>query len=246
MNLDELLALIAEEHREKVKAFFTGLSDKIDSLSNEITELEKKADNPDLQGKLDDAIAKRDAAKSQLKIVRDALGLPAEKEVTSELVADHMKDASKGDAEKDKRIRTLEADITSLEQSVETLKTEKAEVEQERDQVSEETKFIKVFSESMPDFKAASPVARVDIERLLRVDAVLEDGQILYKGKDGSYVRVKGEKVDMKAKLAEIQDNPDYGYLFESKASGGSGSGNGKGSGTASRFEQRKRAANIA
>jgi|GEM_PF-6997378 len=246
MDLEKLLALLAEEHREAAKAFIQGLIDKVDNLSTEITELEGKVANPELQGKLDDAIVKRDAAKSQLKIVRDALGLPADKEVTNELVTEHMKDASKGDAVKDQRIRTLEADIAGLETTVDTLKTEKAAVEQERDQVSEETKFIRVFTEKMPSFKAASPIARNDIERLLRVDAVLEEGEILYKGKDGSYIRVKGEKLDMAGKLEQIQGNPDYGYLFESKASGGSGSGNGGSGGNVSKFEQRKRAAGLA
>jgi len=245
LTLEELLKLVSEENQESVKAFFTEQANKITSLSDEITELEKKGDKTELQGKLDDAIAKRDAAKAQLTVVRDTLGLPADKEVTKDLVTEHLDDTSKGDAEKDNQIKALKADIVSLEESVDNLKSEKATVESERDAVSEETKFIKVFSESMPSFKPVSAHARKTIEKLMRENAVLEDGAIVYKEND-SYIRVAGEKVDMKARLAEIEADEDYTYLFESKASGGSGSPNGgtKG-GTVSKFDERRRKANV-
>ena len=244
MTLEELLKLVPEANKAAVEAFFNGLNGKVTTLTAEITALESSTVSKDLQEKLDDAIKKRDAAKAQLTIVRDSLGLPVDKEVTRELVADHLKDASKGDAEKDRQIVTLKADIASLEEAVENIKTEKTNIEKERDQITEETKFIKVFSENMPDFKPASPRARVDIERLMRVDAVLEEGKIVYKV-GGNYTRVDGDKLDMKTKLGQIQDDPELGYLFETKASGGSGSGNGGSGGNVSRFEQRKRQANM-
>lgn len=245
MDLAALLALVPEDKREAVEAFITSYTDKISTLSSEITALESSTATAEVQSKLDEAIRKRDAAKAQLTIVRDTLGLPAEKEITRELVAEHLKDSSKGDANKDRQIATLKDEVASLESTIEDIKAEKQAIEQERDAVTEETKFIKVFSEGMPDFKPASPIARTHVEKLMREDAVLEDGEIVYKSGD-AYIRVDGEKLTMKGRLQQIQDNPDYGFLFETKASGGSGSSNaGKGGAGLSIFEQRKRAAGL-
>lgn len=245
MNLAELLELVPDENKEAAEAFIASLTTKIKNLSDEVAELEQKASNSDDKEKLADAIKKRDAAKAQLTVVRDALGLPADKEITAELVTSHVKDGSKGDAEKDKIISNQRNDIQGLEELVDSQKTAIGELEGDLAKTQEESKFVKVFAESMPSFKPASPVARSQIESLLRKDAVLEEGEIMYKGKDDSYIRVEGEKMTMKTRLGQIQDDQDYAFLFETEASGGSGSGNNGGSGSGSRFEQRKRAAGI-
>lgn len=244
MKLEDLLKLVGDEHKEGVETFFTAQADKITSLAKELEEHESSNDKTELQGKLDDAIKKRDAAKSQLGIVRDVLGLPTDKEVTRDLVAEYIKDRSKGDAEKDRKIAAAVKDVEELEALVESLKNEKAEAESRLDQVAEETKFIRAFSKSMPDFKAASTVARKNVEDLLRVNAVLEDDEIYYKQGD-AYIRVEGEKMTMKTRLGQLQDDPEYSFFFQTKASGGSGSSNSSGGGSGSKFDQRKRASGL-
>lgn len=246
MTLEELLKLVPAENKEAVEAFFNGLTGKVKTLSDEIKTLEASTSSKDLQEKLDKAIRKRDLAKAQLTVVRDTLGLPSDKEVSKELLNEHLDDTKKGDEVKDAQIATLKDDIKALKEAIETAKAEKADVEKERDLVNEEAKFIKVFSENMPSFEASSSLARADVERHLRKNAVLEEGKIYYKSGDG-YVRVDGERMTMETRLAELQGDDEYSYLFKTKASGGSGSGNkGDRNSGKSKFEQRKRAAGIA
>jgi len=114
----------------------------------------------------------------------------------------------------------------------------------ERDQATADAKLIKALSANMPTFVPASPMARVDIENLLREDAVLEDDQIYYKSGD-SYIRIDGARMTMKTKLAALQKDPEYDYLFENKASAGSGNKGDRNS-EKSKFDQRKRVAGIA
>lgn len=243
MTLEELLKLLPEDKHDEAKEFIqSNYIDKIETLTNEITELEKKSGD-DLQGKLDEAIKKRDKVKAQLSIVREKLGLPADQKITADLIKEYLENSGKSESEKDAIITRLKTDIESLEQTIKNLKDEKEQVEQKVQQIKSETKFMQVFNRDMPEFEPAnnSSKARNDVIALLREDAVLEDDKIVYKNSDGSYIRIAGEKMNMSMKLAEIQANPEYDYLFKTKASGGSGSPNGGKGGSLSKFEARMR-----
>ena len=224
MTLQELLALLPEDKRDEADAFITKLNEKITKLSGEVTELEKDTGESE---KLADAIKKRDKAKAQLVVVREKLGLPEDKKITTELLDEHLQDSAKGDIEKDKTISTQKKDIESLEKTVHELKEDNQTITDEKDAIKEETVFNSAFDAKLPEIEAVSEYAKNIVKNLLKEGAVLESGDILYKNDDNSYIRVDGEKMDIEAKLAKITADEKYSIYFKTKASGGSGSPNG-------------------
>ena len=196
-----------------------------DSLSTEVSTLE---------GKLSEAITKKDKYKNFTKSVKGKLGIEEGEELTEDTLNSKIEvlkeslGATSGEKEK-----VLKLELLKLEEAVKTAKLEA------QDEVARVNGSVLESKLELELYKTTSGVSAVN-ERAhkmiideLKAGAVFEEGKIVFKGQDGTTVRQNGVAMTLNEKLEGIKSSEDMSFLFKSDAKSGSGTHTGdSGTGT--------------
>lgn len=190
-ELEELIKLVADGKKEEAKKLSKKIKEKIDSLDSEVNRQESL--------KLD-AIKARDEVKSKLKKVASDLGVGEIDDVSEAIEAIKKKksgDNSKDMEVKDNEIKTLKAEITTAN---ETLESEKGKHKQEIMSVALEKDIAKI----LPKYKAKAGATNYIINAVKK-NAVYEDGKVLFKNKNGTTVRINGSDATLEDMISDMQ-----------------------------------------
>lgn len=190
-ELEKLLKLVADGKKEEAEKLSKKIKEKIDSLDSEVNRQE---------GLKLDAIKARDEVKSKLKKVASDLGVGEIDDVSKAIEAIKSKkggDNSKDMEVKDNEIKTLKAEITTAN---ETLESEKGKHKQEIMSVALEKDIAKI----LPKYKAKAGATNYIIDAVKK-NAVYEDGKVLFKNENGTTMRINGSDATLEDMISDMQ-----------------------------------------
>jgi len=204
------------------------------SLSTEVSTLE---------GKLSEAISKRDKYKAFTKEVKGKLGIEEGEELNTatldEKVTGLLANAGQSATDKEK-IAKLE--ILKLEDTINSLNTDLTKAKAGNSQAVLDSKLELELYKTTSGVNAINPKAHSMIIDELKAGATFEEGKIVFKGTDGTTVRNEGVALTLGSKLEQIKASEDYSFLFKANVNSGSGThtGNEGGNNDVSEFTRKK------
>lgn len=211
----KLLGLVDESKKAEAQQLHDAVKAMIDGLDAKVNEQERL--------KLD-AIATRDAIKSQLKNISTGLGVDAENVV--EAIEAIKSSKGGGNSEiKDKEIEQLKREISELTAKIEISSKESGQ------------KILAMALKNdiatvLPTYKPKASGIQYIIDAIEK-QAHFEDGKVVFKNPDGTTLRIGGKDAtveDMVAKMqqAEKEKNESMFFNIEVQASGAGGAGGGR------------------
>jgi len=199
-----------------------------------------------LEGKLTEAITKRDKYKNFTKSVKGKLGFEEGEELSDEVleskVSGLLTNAGQSATDKEK-IAKLE--IIKLEETINNLNNDLITAKNGNSKAVLDSKLELELYKTTQGVSAINPKANQMIIDELKSGATFEEGKIVFKGKDGTTVRKDGVALSLSQKLEDIKASEDYSFLFKADVNSGSGTqtGNTKGGNAGeSDFAKQKRA----
>lgn len=210
----KLLGLVDESKKAEAQQLHDAVKAMIDGLDTKVNEQERL--------KLD-AIATRDAIKSQLKNISTGLGVDAENVVEA---IEAIKSSKGGNNEiKDKEIEQLKREISELTAKLEVTSKESGQ------------KILAMALKNdiatvLPTYKPKASGIQYIIDAIEK-QAHFEDGKVVFKNNDGTTLRIGGKDAtveDMVAKMqqAEKEKNESMFFNIEVQQSGAGGQGGGR------------------
>lgn len=210
----KLLGLVDESKKAEAQQLHDAVKAIIDGLDAKVNEQEKL--------KLD-AIATRDAIKSQLKNISTGLGVDAENVVEAIEAIKSSKGGANNEV-KDKEIEQLKREISELTAQLETTSKESGQ------------KILAMALKNdiatvLPAYKPKASGIQYIIDAIEK-QAHFEDGKVVFKNSDGTTLRIGGKDAtveDMVAKMQQAEKDKNESMFFnidvQSSGAGGGGGG---------------------
>jgi hypothetical protein len=210
----KLLGLVEESKKAEAQQLHDAVKTVIDGLDAKVNEQERL--------KLD-AIATRDAIKSQLKNISTGLGVEAENVIDA---IEAIKSSKGGNNEiKDKEIEQLKREISELTGRLENTTKESTQ------------KILAMALKNdiatvLPAYKPKASGVQYIIDAIEK-QAHIEDGKVVFKNADGTTLRIGGKDATVEDMVKQMQEkekatNESMFFNIEVQASGASGAGGGK------------------
>lgn len=191
------------------------IENSVGSVAEEITILE---------GKLSEAISKRDKYKNFVKQVKDKFKIEEGKELNEDTLNSVLSNIDKSKNQKLSEVEEiLKLDISKLEKEVEKKELEIESLKNQTQQTVLETKLDLELYKTTSGIEAVNKKANDIIIGELKNGATIEDGKIVFKESDGTTLRKNGIPMSLSDKLEEIRSSEDYSFLFKSSVNSGSG-----------------------
>lgn len=210
MSFKELRELLEKSDVEGARKVVGLLEPKFNSTIEELRAMENR---------FNEAKEGRDKVKAKLAEVKSTLGL---EELTSENIAQLIK---KG---KDDESYKLEIDkLTKMISDKDSeLKERLAEADKRYTDKQIEIEIAKLGSSA----NVVNDKALTILIEAIKAGAVVDNGMVIYKDKDGSTVRNStGQPLSVSEKINQFKADETYSFLFKPTSSGGSGMQNGGG-----------------
>lgn len=210
----KLLGLVDESKKAEAQQLHDAVKAIIDGLDAKVNEQERL--------KLD-AIATRDAIKSQLKSISTGLGVEAENVIEA---IEAIKSSKGGNNEiKDKEIEQLKREISELTGRLENTTKESTQ------------KILAMALKNdiatvLPAYKPKAGGVQYIIDAIEK-QAHFEDGKVVFKNTDGTTLRIGGKDATVEDMVKQMQEkekatNESMFFNIEVQQSGATGAGGGK------------------
>lgn len=218
MSFKELLAALESKDFDKAKDIATSLETDFNANVSEINKLE---------GKATEAIQTRDKSKARIRELATTLNLDVE-DLTSEKIKEILESSNKG-GNSNEDIAALETkyktQIDDLSKKFENTENEYKTKLADADKRYNDTLIDRELLKQGVGANVVNEKALSVITEMLKENAVIEDGNIIYRDKDGLNIRNdKGQPLTIAGKLEALQADESNAFLFKSTTQQGGGS----------------------
>jgi hypothetical protein len=177
-----------------------------------------------IEGKLTDAITKRDKYKGFAKSVKDQLGIEEGEELSSETLSSKISVlTSSKDATIQEKERLFKLEMTKLEDVIKQKDEAIVNVSNDANTKALNTAIELELYKTTAGISAVNERAHAMIIQELKSGATIEDGVIVFKNADGTTNRTNGIPTTLAGKLEAIKTSEDMSFLFKASVNSGSG-----------------------
>lgn len=215
-ELEQLLALIADDKKEDAQKLADSIKAKVTSLDGEVSKY---------QAQKNEAIKTRDNAKTKLKRIKTELGAGDEDDLVEAIksLAESKKTGKEEDSIKDKTIENLKKEVNDAlelnKKMSEDHQSEVLNIVMQRD-----------IASVLPKYKAKPDAAKYITNEVME-KAVYEDGNLVFKDNDNVNIRYEGKDatIDDMVKMMRDREIESKTEMFFENPLQRSGAGDDKG-----------------
>jgi len=233
MPFKKLLEIVGDN--AEAKAEISKLQANYTQLTNEVQGFESK---------INDLKQSRDKYKEKLALFKKSLKIEEGEELNEDTISKKLGNV-KGEVKQEASEieKALKAEIAELEKTIENLKNEYEEkIGETKKTLLDKEIDIQLFKNTAGINAVNAKAQNIIISELKKGLEFDENGNLVYKTKEGTTLRKDGVPMTLVQKLEEIKNSEDFSFLFKSEAQSGSGLKTGRNTGTGkttSRLRQR-------